>query len=86
MAKSGWDFSNRWLSALGDFATRSTIPVDLNLFLCNVESTLHRMHKLAGSAKQAATYDGMPCNCSPPLAQPKPFRVTFRGPPGPCRW
>ncbi|CEO95100.1 Trehalase [Plasmodiophora brassicae] len=56
-AESGWDFSNRWLSALGDFATRSTIPVDLNLFLCNVESTLHRMHKLAGSAKQAATYD-----------------------------
>lgn len=56
-AESGWDFSSRWLADgrhLETIRTTQLVPVDLNCFLWQLESTLAQAHAAHGDAEGAA--------------------------------
>lgn len=56
-AESGWDFSSRWLGDgqhLETIRTTQLVPVDLNCFLWQLESTLAQAHAAHGDAEGAA--------------------------------
>jgi len=66
-AESGWDFGTRWLAEsdddppqistrLADIRTTSIVPVDLNAFLCGLESKLGELSAASGDARGAEQF------------------------------
>jgi len=58
-AESGWDFSSRWCTgdSLGSIRTTEILPVDLNVLLYLLESTLMRAADTTGQAEMAGVYE-----------------------------
>ncbi|MCW8193679.1 alpha,alpha-trehalase TreF [Proteobacteria bacterium 005FR1] len=58
-AESGWDFSSRWLDDPEDISTIRTtgiLPVDLNCFLLNLETTIARLSERKGDGVLAEDF------------------------------
>uniref|UniRef100_A0A2K6LAA8 Trehalase n=1 Tax=Rhinopithecus bieti TaxID=61621 RepID=A0A2K6LAA8_RHIBE len=61
-AKSGWDFSSRWLiggpnpNSLSGIRTSKLVPVDLNAFLCQAEELMSKFYSRLGNDSQATKY------------------------------
>src|SRR5690606_31254040 len=58
-AESGWAVSSRWFAAsqsLGAIETTAVVPVDLNVLLHHLESTIARLADAAGEAEKGARF------------------------------
>ncbi|MEC9481721.1 MAG: alpha,alpha-trehalase TreF [Halomonas sp.] len=58
-AESGWDYSSRWLTdegALHTIRTTDILPIDLNVLLHHLETTLAHAHALNGHHDRACHY------------------------------